>query len=212
MSYDPHFGHTKGIVHCHRYDQLIEPLRQAMGLEGHPMFLPVLLAGRVIEISSAQMTVHSSTLTGTIEVETGQNLYRFGKKVNRLTIKYGRLTWETNVLLTNLEWTKMKLEALPLLHHRVTVYSQENDNKIAHTQRQEIFRKDHQKLMNIVDHQQSLSSNLLMYLNNIQERAKTALEVVSRPTNLVSAASSRTTSTKTSSRSTISPNSATPPS
>ena len=75
-------------------------------------------------------------------METGQNLYGFGKKVNRLTIEYGKTNRGTNMLLTNLEWTKMKLESLAPLYNCFSDYCEEIGNKITVQDRLDMFKRD----------------------------------------------------------------------
>jgi hypothetical protein len=119
MSYDGESGLTRAFIHCMDYEELLRRLKQTMTMAEHPLLLPIIIAELIIEISSSQMRPHQKDITEGIEVATGQNQYNFAKKVNRLTIDHRNLTKQTNILMTNLVWTEMKLKSLSLLYGRL---------------------------------------------------------------------------------------------
>ncbi|EKG15319.1 hypothetical protein MPH_07481 [Macrophomina phaseolina MS6] len=176
--YDPKSGLTKGVLHCKRFKEHIGLLEQAVTLAGHPMLLLVLLTSYVIGLSSSQMEDDLTMITKVIEVETGQNLYGPAKKVNRLTIDYGKTTRETNMLLTDLGWTKLKLVSLSLLYRSFKNCFDEIDGGIDNERRRDRIIEESKTLREIVEHQQSITNNLLLHIDSIHERAKNELDIV----------------------------------
>lgn len=176
--YDPKSGLTKGVLHCKRFKEHIGLLEQAVTLAGHPMLLLVLLTSYVIGLSSSQMEDDLTMITKVIEVETGQNLYGPAKKVNRLTIDYGKTTRETNMLLTDLGWTKLKLVSLSLLYRSFKNCFDEIDGGIDNERRRDRIIEESKTLREIVEHQQSITNNLLLHIDSIHERAKNELDIM----------------------------------
>jgi hypothetical protein len=173
MSYDGESGLTKAFIHCMDYKDLLRSLEQTMSLARHPLLLPIIIAGLVIGISSKPINSHQKTITEVIEVATGQNEYTFAKKVNRLTIRHRSLTKQTNELITNLVWTEMKLKSLSLFYDQLDKSGPDCWN--------DIKKSIPLALKGMIEHQRSVTDNLLLSSQNVRERAQSQLSVVRRP-------------------------------
>ncbi|KAH8800918.1 hypothetical protein F5884DRAFT_809394 [Xylogone sp. PMI_703] len=175
-------GRTKAIIHYHDQKEYPQPkdftgrIADTKDLAGHPMLLPILIAEYVMRLSSAQSTKHGSDILE-IETRTGQNRHRFGKDASRLTIGYRKTTLDTNTLLTDIGWTTMKLESLSLLYCRVKDFHQSIRKNTQNGARGRMGT-DFAALREVIYHQQTVLSNLLISENSNRERSRTQLDAV----------------------------------
>jgi hypothetical protein len=187
MSYDGDTGVTRAFLQCMDYRDLLRRLKETKHPARHPMLLPILIAELVIKLSSTQMHWHQTMITEGIEVSTGQNAYSFEEKVNRLTIKHRDLIKQTNVLITNLVWTEMKLKSLSLFYDRL---GNSTPNYWSHIEdllpanRGDQVKEAAEALQGMIEHQQSVTDNLLLSAQNVRERAQSQLSMVRGPSEI----------------------------
>lgn len=183
LSYNPSTGKTRGLIHYHKQEAYPTPgtfkqdVEKTMNSIRHPMILPILVAEYVIEECSTQCTTHDGKIL-TYETRTGQNRYWFGKDTNKFTSNYRLTTLDLNALLTDIEWTIMKLESLALIHCRVKELHVEIHTKTPQERRDRV-ETDFVALQKMMDHQESVIRNMLLSENSTRERARAQLNAVS---------------------------------